>query len=185
MELIISQSFGRIGISTTDAFMSIESRLPAVEMQSTYPKGIMNSEPVQVEIDQTQCFNEMGLKTPDALMRGIAQKSLRQGLSAIASRVREGNFLAKIEENPNGIPEIAARKLEKNVQLTVVSMPRSSPDIEFKGGLDIRWEMGKVEVEPVLKFPDISATRPDINIYLLQKPYIDIECRGNNIDKSL
>lgn len=185
MGLIINQSFGRIGISTTDAFMSIESRLPEMDIHSTYPKGRMHSELVQVEIDQTQCFNEMGLKTPDAFMRDIAAKSLRQGLKGIASIVQEGNFLANIAENSNGIPEIAAGKLRKSVKLTVVSMPRSSPDIEFKGGFDISWKMGSVKTEAMLKSPEVSATRPAIDVYLHQKPHIDIEYRGNNIDKNI
>ncbi len=185
MGLTINQSLARIGIRTTDAYMSIDSRQPAVRLNSVFPKGRMESRLIQVEIDQTQCFNEMGLKTPGVLMRDVVQKSLKQCLGGIAAKVQEGNFLAKIEENPNGIPAVASRKYDKNYQLTVVSMPRSRPDIEFKGGYDIKWDMGSVEVEPVLKVPEVSATKPDISIYLLQKPNIDISYRGNNVDKRL
>jgi hypothetical protein len=89
---------------------------------------------MQLIIDQTQCFNEMGLKTAYAFMRDRAQKSHRRCLEGIAARAQEGNFLARIEDNPNGIPAVAKRKLDKDLQLTVVTMPRSRPVIEFVDG---------------------------------------------------
>lgn len=89
---------------------------------------------MEILIDQTQCFNEMGLKTAYAFAQDRAQKSHRRCLEGIAARAQEGDFLVRIEDNPNGIPVIAKRKLDRETQLTVVSMPRSSPVIEFVDG---------------------------------------------------
>jgi hypothetical protein len=49
---------------------------------------------MQLIIDQTQCFNEMGLKNGICLYADRAQKSHRRCLEGIAARAQEGNFLA-------------------------------------------------------------------------------------------
>ena len=185
MDLVINQSFGKLGINTTDVFINIQQQKPVVDITSTLPRVQIDNRAVRVEIDQTRCFDESGLKTIDAFTRDIAKKALVHSLQAIASIAREGDFLARIEVNKNAIPILAARKMEKNRDYTLVTMPWSRPKIRFTGKTDISWEMGTVEVQVKSKFPRISATRGSVDVYLIQKAYVEVEYRGRKVDKSL
>lgn len=185
MDLVISQSFGKIGVNKTDAFINIQQQKPDMDIKTSLSRVQIDTQMVQVQIDQTRCFNELGLKTIDAFTRNMAKKAVVHGLRAISEMAREGDFLARIEQNKNAIPVLAAQKMEKYRDYTLVTMPRSRPKIRFTGKTDISWEMGIVEIQVKSELPRISATRGSIDVYLIQKAYVEVEYRGRKVDKSL
>jgi len=185
MGLNINQEFGRVGINTTDAFISIKMRQPAVRTKSTLPGMEIDIQPVEMDIDQKQCFCEVGLKTADTFTRDAANKARQKCERQTAAMAKKGDFFARVNKNANAIPMVAKNIMKRKAEHTIAAMPKSRPKISFTRGMDISWNMGDVEVEAITEEPDISASRARVEVYLVQKPYIKIEYRGRILDRTI
>jgi hypothetical protein len=161
MGISINQVFGRVGINTTDAFLDIKSGMPVAKVSSRPPRVRINTHHVQVAIDQKQCFSELGLKTPDVLARETAGKSQSKGLKAIAAIARRGDILARVDKNPNAIPELAKNAMRGKKDYTIAALPRSRPKIHFYGGTDIS------------------------DVYMLQRTSVDITYKRESFDTTI
>jgi hypothetical protein len=182
MGLQINQSFGRLGINTTDAIISIKSQRAAVKTTSRLPRIQTDMRPMQIHIDQKQCFCEVGLKTADVFTKAMAQASKQKGQRATASTARKGDFLARVNKNPKAIPVLAKSVMQKSADFTIMAMPKSRPKINFSGGMDINWDMGEVELETTAVKQEIYAGRAGVEVYMIQRPYIEIEYKGRLLD---
>ena len=185
MGLQINQEFGRVGINTTDAFISIKMRQPAVRTKSTLPEMDIDIRPVELKIDQKQCFCEVGLKTADVFTRDAADKARQKCARQTAATAKKGDFFARVNKNANAIPMVAKNIMKRKAEHTIAAMPKSRPKISFTRGMDISWNMGDVEVEAITEEPDISASRAGVEVYLVQKPYIEIEYQGRILDRTI
>lgn len=185
MDLQINMSYARLGIKKADAHIDIKAGQPELELKSTPPRVRIDTRQAEVNIDQEKCFCEVGLKTPDAFTRDMAAKARQNADRATAATARDGDFLAKVNKNPDAIPQLAKYAARKKVDYTIEALPRTRPKINFTGGVDIDWDMGNVELEAKTNRPDISASRASVEVYLIQKPYIGIEYRGKGIDRTI
>ncbi|MDF2533249.1 MAG: hypothetical protein K0Q65_2830 [Clostridia bacterium] len=182
----ISKTDGLIGINTTSANMSISQPKADFEMAIKHPKVEMHTEQIQVRIDQRQCFNESGLKDFTTLARDHANDGKQAVLEGIARRVNEGNMMAAIENNVDAIAEIAFNNSFTSHVFDIETMPKSRPVIDFVGGtVDIRVDEGYVDIKSNPNKPLIDVEVGDVEIYLRQRPEINIEFIGNEIDKKL
>ncbi|MBE3591803.1 MAG: hypothetical protein IMW84_02685 [Thermoanaerobacter sp.] len=185
MNIVIHQTFGRIGIETFPAQISIESQKADLEIKQIPAKMEIDQKLPQVYIDQYQCFYESGLKSIFDLVHDEAQMSKQIALEAIGKIAEEGRFLASIENHQNAIAELAKKAMEHEVTFTIDLMPKSRPKIWLEGYLNINWELGGAEIKAIPHKPQISAIPGHINIYMRQYPSIKIEHVGNNFDKTV
>jgi len=185
MSIVIHQTFGRIGINTTPAQISIVSPKATIEIKQMPAKMEIDQKFPQVYIDQYQCFYESGLKSIFDLVHDEAQMSKQIALEAIGKIAEEGRFLASIENHQNAIAVLAKKAMEHEVTFTIDLMPKSRPKIWFEGYLNINWELGGAEIKAIPHKPQISAIPGHINIYMRQYPSIKIEYVGNNFDKTV
>lgn len=184
MGLEINTQLAKVGINKTDAFLSIKSPMPRFKTRTKAIEAHMEIENAQVIIDQKQCFGEIGHKTPEMFAQYNAYRSRLKGSRAIDDIVKKGDILARVDKNPRAIQRLAKGAMGKRQDYTVDSVPKSRPEVSIDGGtMNINWDMGRVELEAVIKRPNISATKASIGIYLLQKPYIDITYKGEGFDK--
>ncbi len=183
MRLEINTQLAKVGINRTDALISIESQRPVVEAKYRPPSMDINIEHAKIAVDQTQCFNEIGYKKPDTLAADLAKRFQRDGLNGIAAVAQKGDVLAKVNKNPKAIPDLAKYALRETVDFTVEALPKSRPGVSIdQGTININWDMGHIEFRALLNKPKIHATRASIEVYLLQKPDIEITYRGKAID---
>ncbi|ABY95419.1 MULTISPECIES: DUF6470 family protein [Thermoanaerobacter] len=185
MNIVINQTFGRIGIDTTPAQISIQSPKADLEIKQIPAKMEIDQKLPQVHIDQYQCFYESGLKSIFDLVHDEAQMSKQIALEAIGKIAEEGRFLASIENHQNAIAELAKKAMEHEVTFTIDLMPKSRPKIWFEGYLKISWELGGVEIKAIPHKPQISVIPAHVNIYMRQYPSIKIQYVGNNLDRRI
>jgi hypothetical protein len=182
----ISRIDGLIGINTTHAKMSISQPKADFEMSTKLPKVQIHIEPIQIQIDQQQCFNESGLKDYSTLTRDNAMEAKQAALAGIARRVDEGNLMAAIENGNDAIAEIAYNNSFTTHIFNMETMPKSRPVIDFVGGtVDIRVDEGFVDIKSKPNKPIIDVEVGDVEIYLRQKPELNIEFIGNELDEKL
>jgi hypothetical protein len=185
MELQITHIRGQIGINTRSADLSIRQPMADMEITTTKPQANAKIDQVRIKIDQSQCFNEAGLKNVTAFRDEITQRGKAAVIKAIASTVDEGNRMAMIKNKSNAIAEIAAEKtFPPPADFNIVLMPQSRPKIVFEGGFSFSPEAGTVNIYFKPNKPEIEVTRGSVETYLLQRPYFKFEFIGNNVDVS-
>lgn len=183
MQLRITNIHGQIGININDAVLSI--RQPKADLEITTKPVELNIETkqVQIKIDQSQCFSEAGLKDVFELTDDFAQRGSEAALEAIGNITDEGNRMAMIETQADPFAEIGKDKaLPPPADFNIALMPVSRPKIDFEGGLSFDPVITEVEIRSQLNPPEISATYPSIDFYMIQKPEFRFEFVGNNLD---
>lgn len=184
--LRITSTAALIGIKTTPTNISISQPKADFEMHQKHAKVRVKTEPIEIRIDQRQCFNEAGLKDNKAFMEDNAQEAEQDLLQGIDRIVSEGNMMAAIENNTDAIVEIALNNSIKIYDFNVDFVPKSRPQIEFLGGnVDIQVDEGYVELKSKPNNPVIDVEVGGVEIYLRQNPELKIEYIGNNVDETI
>ena len=181
--LSINRVDGSIGIHTTNAKQQILQQPAELEIHTENAKIEMHAELVKVFIDQRQCFNESGLMDNTTLSADIAQRGKQAVIEGIGKRNSDGDFMASVKSGKNAIQDIAFSNVFDNKEFNMVTMPRSRPEIEVRGGtLDIRVEEGKVNISAKVNPPIIDVELGSVEIFLKQEPSISIKAIDNKFD---
>ncbi|MHB8172568.1 MAG: DUF6470 family protein [Thermincolia bacterium] len=182
MGIEIKQGYGQIAIRQYPVKLEMERVPPRVEMNIEKPKLEMKKRPFQLEIDQIQCFNEIGLKTYQALMDETVGIAKNTALEGIGRRAEEGDIFARI--NGPTIAQITAEAgWEPYREFNVDVIPKSRPKIEFRGGgVDISFQPGRVDARLESGRIDYSIKSGKVEITMAKYPFIEINYVGQKID---
>lgn len=187
MNLRITQVYGRIGIRQYPAKMDIEQLPPRADIRQSKADLEIENKHAKINIDQSQCFAESGLKPALTLAHDFYDEGLEAGIEAIGNIVEEANALMEIEKGGNPIADIALSKLESEGELNIVMMPKSRPKIWVdEGRADINWRPNPAKIDwQVHTKANIEATRHKVDIYMDVWPDIKIEYVGDNVDREI
>ncbi len=185
MGLKINMQFAMLGIHRTDALISIENRLPEMEIESKLTRADIDIEYPKVSIDQKDCLSEIGQKPLDRFAKSIAQRSQAEGQKAIVHIAQKGDTLARVDKNPGAISYMAKKEAQDKRDHNIDAVPKSRPRISFEGGIEVNWRTGDVKIEVSGKKPRILATRGKIEVYLIKKPQIDMEYTRRTVDRTI
>ncbi|WP_069650367.1 DUF6470 family protein [Caloranaerobacter ferrireducens] len=175
MPLQITTTKPIIQINTTNGQMNIRQPKGEQNIETTMPRVKIESEKPRVIIDQYQCFAESGLKNYLDLEKQAAMLGYQRVLEGIARIVEDGNRMAQIENGmPPAIPELAEKNAWEEFDYNIDIIPKSRPKIDVEGSLNIDWELGKVNIDYKTNRPIINFQRGKVEIYLKQKPSIEI-----------
>ncbi|MDF2520939.1 MAG: hypothetical protein K0R84_1567 [Clostridia bacterium] len=184
--LRITKTDALLGIKTTPAKVNISQPKADLEIHQKHAKVIIDTEPVQIRIDQSQCFSEAGLKNNRAFMEDNVQNARQEWLRGIGETVSEGNMMADIKGKGNAFAEIAFNNAVKKYDFNVKFIPTSRPVIDFVGGnLDIQVDEGYVDIQARQNRPIYDVEVGGIEFYMLQNPELKIEYVGNELDVKL
>lgn len=184
--LRITSTDALIGINTIPANISISQPKADFEIHQKHAKVDVRTEPIEIRIDQRQCFNEAGLKDNTAFMEDNVQEAKQNLLQWIGRVSSEGNMMAAIENNMDAIAEIALDNSIQVYDFNVDFLPKSRPKIDFIGGkVDIQVDEGYVELKTKPNKPVIDVKVGGVQIYLRQNPELKIEYIGNNMDETI
>jgi len=172
-----------IGWKTQDATLSQSGNGKSVlKINSELPKLYMTITDPKLYIDQTQCFEESGLKGIRAFMADIGSKARQNVMRYISKSVSEGNTMADIQEYQNAIPMIAKQNVMNQNQHTfnMVTMPRSRPQIDLVMG-KISYQFQEGQVSNTSRASElISSYQPwQYQFYVKQYSKIQIDFTNN------
>ncbi|WP_456277629.1 DUF6470 family protein [Bacillus sp. AK128] len=143
--------------------------------------------PGQLEIDQSQAFKDVGIMDVFERTEQFVSKAKGQWYEGVARIAREGNQMMKIENGGNAIPRIAKQNSQPNIkQAGLGYLPSSHFAVKINiepTKVDINIEPNKVQIDSKTNPPQFKYNRWEIDTYLKQEPFIDIEYIGNHIDK--
>lgn len=191
-----------ISISTTPAKFDIEHIPYKFSMQNTNAKlqirqkpPLINidTEPIQILIDQYPCFAEEGHKNNMDFAVDNKQRGYESVMKYIGKVAEDGDSMAKIGHNASIMIDIARRDSVTTHEFGMGTVPMSRPRIDIKGGnvkLDPAFrnnigEINGVTAEYIPGGVTYDFTPGKINLRMLSYGSVNISYSGNNIDTYL
>ncbi|KAB3539673.1 hypothetical protein F8154_00535 [Alkaliphilus pronyensis] len=183
MKIQIQTQSALIGINSTNGQLSIKQNNRPMQLRATQGKLYLKSEAPVLLIDQRRCFSEAGLKSTMELSHKYSQKGKMAALEAVAKIASEGKELADIHKGDALSRQAKRRAMPKERQIVFDMIPKSRPEIKvIRGEVTGMYEKGEIDVQMNDYKPQINYQRGKLDIYLKQKPSIQIEYVGNNLD---
>jgi hypothetical protein len=183
--LNISHTYGQIGIDVTNSKPQFDTQLAKLEFSQTNAKIQVDKQLPRVIIDQSACFSSAGLKSSGELVQQAAQDGYQQVLRYIQKKVSDGAALADTRIKSNVIAKIARNSTFDMHEFGIVCMPSVGPKIDIEGYTNISADEGKINIECQKGNIETNFTESAINMYLLQKPSLNIQYVGSNFDASV
>lgn len=185
MRLVVDAQPALIGIRTTSAQLNMRSEQPLVEIH-TEPSNLNahNTLP-KIEIDQSQCFSESGLKGILELTADNAAYSVQAMQESVGRIAEQGDELTNFAGGGNVIAEQAGYNAFDQFarDWNMVTMPQSRPKITLiEGGVKFDPVSAKVTFNAKLTKPEIDYQPGNVEVYLRQKDQINIHFEGLNLD---
>lgn len=180
--LRIEQTYGKIGVETYASQLGIESRQSILKVHQEHVQVEIDKEEPKVLIDQHECFATAGLKNHFELAQEAAAAAARQVMEYTARYASDGDLLAKIQYKGNPIAEIARRNSFDSHEFNIDLIPKARPRIEVEGHINLSFKEGGVQTGVEEGFMQINFSKPQIQCYLLQKPSLQIQYVGKNLD---
>ncbi len=182
IEVVINQNFGQIGIQQYPASIRVSSPPPSLQVDTRAAEMVAKKQWPAVIIDMTKTRESMGYKPIVKLEQDIAKKAMAKADNGVRREVREGDQMGRIENHSNPIPQMAKEDAWSETSYNVGLMPTVPPDIKGIGRLEIDCKMGKVSTKAEISKPQISASPGSVDIYVKEKPSIEVKATGQWID---
>ncbi len=162
----------KLGMKTSPPKMEIDSGNPiSLNLQTTKGELKMHTEQIRVEIDQSKCFEEAGLKSNSSLIAEAASYGNQKAMEGLGRIVDQGNQLSQIEGGSNPIPDQAVyNTFEQFInEWNLGFIPKSRPEIKIKGGtVDIDYKPAEVRNNTERKKVNINFTKGKVETYVEQ-----------------
>jgi hypothetical protein len=176
-----------IRISTTPAILNHNVQKPIqdivqkkadLDIKQVHSKVRVEGTLPKIRIDQSQCFDEAGLKTPLNLTYANSDYARQQMLQAIGRIAEQGDELSNVHKRYNAIATQAYQNAYGQFEFdwNIDYIPKSRPKIDLiEGQLDIKVEGGTVQNDTRINAPQINYTPGKVSFYLKQQNSITME----------
>lgn len=184
MDLQINQQPALIGLDIHKPAIKLNTTLPYLDIKTTPVSLQIENPPAKLEIDWSQCRSDMGLKAPQAVCRDHSQLSLSRGLEAIGTIAAEGDTLGRIEASTSVDQLVASRlQAESEVDYNVALMPEHPPEVDVETKrVEVTLEPREVNCNLQRGIIENNTQWAKVEMYLLQKPSINVEWIGSYYD---
>jgi hypothetical protein len=175
-QIQIRQQYALIGIDTQPGRLQIQQPQATMEIRQT-PAELRISQPMgHFEINQDRARDALGIGNHLETMQKIYSKASDIALEGVARVVEEGNQLAAIHLKGNPIADNAANWQSTSPDFDVRG-PASFDNVDIQyipGQLSMDASPARVDINVQVNPPVISYQRGTVDIYLRQKPDLQI-----------
>ncbi len=185
MRIVMQSQMAQLGIQTKNAQAKLHNEQAVVEIETTPAQLNMKTELPKIEIDQSQCFSESGLKGILELSNENSKNAVQLMYSSIGRIVEQGNQLTNFYEGGNAIADQAYYNAydQFDKEFNMVTMPQSRPKIAVReGSVNTNYSRGTLKLSPRLTKPELDYTPGKVDIYLKQKNELRISVEGQKFD---
>lgn len=185
MRLEMRSQFAYIGIQTQNASRTLEQPKADIDIKTEQPRVHIESTLPRVQIDQSQCFSESGLKGILELASENAKNAVAIMNQSTGRIAEEGNQLADIASGVDRVAENADYNAfgQFAKEFGMVTMPRSRPKIHvIEGKNDIRVTGGTVDINVSVNKVLTNYTPGKVDISLRQRNSLEITVVGDKLD---
>ncbi|MGE5328919.1 MAG: DUF6470 family protein [Deltaproteobacteria bacterium] len=180
--LRIEQTYAKIGIETYNSKAEMNSKANRLKMQQSFAQVQIQKELPKVLIDQHDCFATSGLKNNEEILAEAAAAANQQAAEYTIRKAQDGDQMTNIRYRGNVIADIARRDSFEQHEFNIDNIPKARPRIEVQGYLKVNFNEGEVSNTVEEGYLNINFSEPRINMYLMQKPSLQIQYIGSNVD---
>jgi len=181
LELRIDRQPALIGLNITKAQVQLQTDPGRVEIVTSPAQLDIQSPDPRLHIDQSQCFGDKGFKSISRFMNdwlAEVQSDYMSGLARIAS---EGDQLAKIRGS--SIADIASSHFCQQRDFNLQMIPKQPPVITCEVyPVQIDYQAAEVNINYMPASVESNNQPGQVTTYLIQKPALDINWVGKNVD---
>ena len=147
-------------ITTVYPRFDLEYHWPRAEIQQQVTRVQIKTEGPVVEIDQRQCWAELGLPSPLGYSKQVRDEARLKTLEAIGKLAAEGDEV--VERAGHFREEIifadqAKRRMDERIpELNIQAVPTTPPKISFHYQLELDWSPGGVAITHDVRPPTIT-----------------------------
>lgn len=145
--------------------------------------------PGKLDIDQSEAFAEEHLKSIKQLIADYAKRGRQAVMKGIARRVEDGNRFMRIEDGGHPIAELARlHSSDPPLRFNIGWMPKSAFSVKIHyhpGKLMIHWKTHSPQIHVKTHSPDIGYVPGNVNVYMRQRPSLDIRVVGLHYDQNI
>lgn len=184
MDLSISQQFAKIGLNIDKPAAKLNIKPPKLNVSSGKPEVNIDFSWPKVHIDQSQSFADIGLRDYMRFGEYNCSKAQSTALEGIKRRASEGESLAAIESNTSIQTVIAARvQAESECSYNIAYIPEHPPEVQPET-YPVEVNSPEADVSASLDWGQVENASPwaGVEMYLLQKPEIDVKWVGSHYD---
>lgn len=181
----IQQGYSQIGLQTTKGQQSIEQPRPSLNINRQPGVLTMDHTMPRLEIDSRKAWSALGKPRMEEMMDRIAQSSHQIAMQNIANIARDGDRMMAIQEGGNVFAQLARENVFKDrPRVEIAGEPGyDNVDISFTSGeVQTSYTPGKLSFNPETYKPVINYEREKVNVYLIQKNYINISVTNSQLD---
>lgn len=178
MRLVMQSQPAILGYRTNNAQTKMHTAQAKLELEIQDSKLEMTSELPKIQIDQSQCFSESGLKSSRELTAENAANALQQMQASVGRIADQGNQMANIGTGANVIAEQAYFNAYDQfaTDYNMVTMPKSRPKITvIEGRINFSANRAKVVGTPRLSKPEIDYTPGKVEYSMQQYQKLTIQ----------
>ncbi len=184
MDLSISQQYAQVGLNIDKPAAKLNIKPPKLNVSSGKPEVEVSFSWPEVHIDQSQSFADIGLRDYRRLSEYNCSKAHSTALEGIKRRVSEGDSLAAIDRKTTIQRVIAARvQAEAECPYNIAYIPEHPPEIDPQT-YPIEINSPEADVSVNLDWGEVRNVSPwaGVDMYLLQKPEINVQWTGSYYD---
>lgn len=180
-KLLINRQPAMIGLNISKARVDLQTTPGQVNIETTPAMlDIQSPDPV-LHIDQRQCFADKGMKSIDTFMTDWVAESRSDFISGLSRMVAQGDQLAAFKSC--SIADVVNADAGQMPDFAVKCVPQQPPEISCEVyQVQFNNQAGEVHFEYIPARVEANSQPGQVETYLLQKPSLEINWVGENID---
>lgn len=178
----------KIQIESTPGRQEIQQPKADLQLETDHVRMDIETKLPKVNIDQSQCFSEAGLKGIRALLDDMISNSQSAHSKGMSRIVSQGDEMIDIHTGVDAIANQAEYNGFElfNTDITVKSIPQSRPEITVdEGENDIQYNKGESKQNVTVNPPVIRYNPGQVRTSMAQYNSIKFEYVGENVDTKL
>ncbi|NLW90813.1 MAG: hypothetical protein GXY34_04360 [Syntrophomonadaceae bacterium] len=181
LELRINRQPAMIGLNITKAQVDLQTTAGQVNMETTPAKLDIHSPAPVLHIDQRQCFADKGMKSIDRFMSDWVAEAHSDFVTGLSRTASEGDQLARFRSC--SIADIVNSDSGQMPDFVLKSVPQQPPEIWCEVyPVQFNNQAGEVHFDYIPARVEANSQPGQVETYLLQKPFLEINWVGKNID---
>ncbi|EGL83793.1 hypothetical protein CathTA2_0662 [Caldalkalibacillus thermarum TA2.A1] len=183
-QLRIKQEQAQIGINQIPGQLEIEQPPAQVTMTTEHAQVHIDRQPGEWHIDQSRAWAAYGLIPPVTLTKKIVDNIKHVYPEIVAKMARDGDRMADVHLSNKVIAELA-KELPRPLSEMQIAGPASTLNVDveyFPEQVEIKVQGGTWHYDVKPQKPSIEHTPARVEIYLRQRPSIEIEWVGREVD---
>lgn len=158
------------------------AKAPSAEVHTKNASLQMKHSDIKMRQDSSAMFESMGLKSPSAFMRDVAQKANADIQQNIAQIVTDGNMMAQKDVTINDIVANHLFADSENSQTVTTYIPTTGPVISWQPSrLSVDYQPGTLTFDWNVLQGTMKYIPGDVSMEILQYPSVEIEYIGGPI----